>query len=164
MNAQDSPPLADTAATEPSIFYDDLAPGRVFDLGAVYIDEAEMVAFSRRFDPQWYHVDAARAEASEYGALIASGWFTASLYMRSYVDGLLVRAAASASPGLEELRWLAAVYAGDTLRSRLEVLDRRPSAAKPGLGTVVLEGTLTRESDDLDVLRCRYRGWFARRG
>jgi acyl dehydratase len=161
MNAPTAPTSGEPA--QPSIYYDDLAPGRVFELGEVQIDESEMVAFSRRFDPQWYHVDPERAEASEYGGLIASGWFTASLYMRTYVDGLLVRAAASASPGVEELRWLAAVYAGDTLRSRLEVIDRRPSNARPGLGTVVLEGTLTRDSDELDVLRCRYRGWFARR-
>lgn len=150
------------------LFYEDLVPGRSFDLGITTVDGAEMVEFARRFDPQWYHVDAEAARHSEYGALIASGFFTVSLFMRAYVDHLLVRAAAAASPGLEELRWLAPVHAGDRLAIRLDVLDRRPSTAKPDHGTVTLEATMTRldteGAADRDVLRTRFRGWFAMRG
>jgi len=119
-----------------------------------------MVAFARRFDPQWYHVDPGRAAASEYGGLIASGFFTVSLFMRAYVDHVLSRAAAAASPGLEELRWTAPVYARDRLAVVLDVLDRRPSTARPGLGTVTLQGTMTRVGDGRDVLSTRFRGWF----
>jgi acyl dehydratase len=146
-----------TGAT-PDLYYEDLVPGRTFDLGVTEIDGAEMLAFARRYDPQWYHVDADAAADSRYGGLIASGFFTVSLFMRAYVDGLLARAAADMSPGLEELRWLAAVRAGDRLAVRLEVLDRRPSHAKPGRGTVTLQGAMSR--DDRDVLRTRFRGWF----
>ena len=114
------------------LFYDDLAPGEVFDLGVSLVDKAEMLGFARRFDPQWYHVDEALAAESAYGAPIASGFFTVSLFMRAYVDHVLARAAAAASPGLEELRWTAPVYAGDRLASRLAVVDRAPSRAQPG--------------------------------
>jgi acyl dehydratase len=147
----------------PDLFYEDLTPGRRFDLGAVEVDEAEMLAFARRFDPQWYHVDAALAAASPYGGLIASGFYTVSLFMRAYVDHLLSRAAAATSPGLEELRWTAAVYGGDRLAVHLDVLDARLSEARPGLGTVTLAATMTRTADDQVVLRTRFRGWFARR-
>jgi acyl dehydratase len=147
----------------PDLFYEDLVPGRRFDLGVVDVDEAEMLAFARRFDPQWYHVDPEQAAASGYGGLIASGFFTVSLFMRAYVDHVLSRAAAAASPGLEELRWTAAVYAGDRLAVRLDVLDRRPSTARPGLGTVTLEATMTRLGDDKVVLRTTFRGWFVSR-
>jgi acyl dehydratase len=150
----------------PDLFYEDLAPGRLFDLGISHVDGTEMVAFARRFDPQWYHVDEALAAESAYGALVASGFYTASLFMRAYVDHLLARAAAAMSPGLEELRWTAPVYAGDRLATRLEVIDRGLSRARPGFGTVVLAGVMTRlgpdgEPED-DVLRIRFRGWFAR--
>ncbi|HEY2950340.1 MAG TPA: MaoC/PaaZ C-terminal domain-containing protein [Micromonosporaceae bacterium] len=152
---------------EADLFFEDLTPGRSFDLGVCSVDGAEMRAFAERFDPQWYHVDEAAARASEYGQLIASGFFTVSMFMRAYVDHVLSRAAAAASPGLEELRWLAPVRAGDRLAVRLDVLDRRSSNAKPGLGTVTLEGTMTRLTGDgepgPDVLRLRFRGWFARR-
>jgi acyl dehydratase len=152
---------------EPDLYFDDLTPGRSFDLGVTVVDGAEMLAFARRFDPQWYHVDEAAARASEYGGLIASGFFTISLFMRAYVDRVLARAAAAASPGLEELRWLAPVRAGDRLGARLDVLGRGPSSAKPGHGTVTLQGTMTRlaegDGPDLEVLRTRFRGWFALR-
>jgi acyl dehydratase len=153
-----------TGAVVPELFYEDLTPGRSFDLGTVDVDEAEMVTFARRFDPQWYHVDADLAAASPYGRLIASGFFTASLFMRAYVDHVLARAAAAASPGMEGLRWTAAVYGGDRLAIRLDVVDRRPSTARPGLGTVTLDATITRPADETVVLRMRFRGWFHQRG
>lgn len=153
--------------TDADLFYQDLAPGRQFDLGVTVVDEAEMMAFARRFDPQWYHVDESLAAESAYGAPIASGFFTVSLFMRAYVDHLLSRAAAAASPGLEELRWTAPVYAGDHLHIRVEVMDRGLSRARPGFGTVVLAAVMTRlgagGDPEGDVLRTRFRGWFALR-
>ncbi len=142
-------------------YFEDLTPGRRFDLGEIKIDGAEMTAFAERFDPQWYHVDADLAAEGGYDGPIASGWFTASLFMRAYVDHVLAYAAADTSPGLEELRWTAPVYAGDRLTGTVEVLHRRPSTVRPGSGTVTLAGTLTR--DGVDVLRLRFRGWFALR-
>lgn len=148
-------------------YYEDLVPGRTFDLGTVAVDEEEMLAFARRFDPQWYHVDPDRAAGSEYGGLIASGWYTVSLFMRAYVDHVLTRAEAYTSPGIEELRWTAPVRGGDRLTGLLEVIDRKPSGARPGLGTVTLAGTLSRTTPDgnpdRDVLRVRFRGWFGMR-
>ena len=149
------------------LFFEDLAPGGSFDLGVTTVDGSEMIGFAERFDPQWYHVDAQLARASRHGTLIASGFFTVSLFMRAYVDAVLSRAAADASPGLEELRWLAPVYAGDRLAGRLDVLGRKLSEARPGLGTVTLLGSLTRldnyDRPEREVLRTRFRGWFARR-
>ena len=158
--------LSGTGGTA-ELFYDDLTPGLVFDLGLTVVDKTEMLDFARRFDPQWYHVDEALAAESAYGAPIASGFFTVSLFMRAYVDHVLARAAAAASPGLEELRWTAPVYAGDRLASRLAVLDRAPSRARPGFGTVTLAGAMNRLGPDGepegDVLRMSFRGWFALR-
>jgi acyl dehydratase len=152
---------------EAEVFYEDLTPGLTFDLGVTDVDGAEMVAYAQRFDPQWYHVDEALAAESAYGGVIASGFYTVSLFMRAYVDAVLDRAAAAASPGLEELRWTAPVYADDRLAVRLEVLDRALSRARPGFGTVTLAGTMTRLGADgepeEDVLRTRFRGWFALR-
>lgn len=146
------------------LFWEDLVPGRRFDLGVTRVDGDEMRAFARRFDPQWYHVDEELAAHSEYGGLIASGYFTVSLFMRAYVDGLLSRAAAAASPGLEELRWLAPVRAGDRLAAELEVLDQAPSRTKPECGTVTLRGVMARLATPPEqVLRTRFRGWFHRR-
>ncbi|MFI0792825.1 MaoC/PaaZ C-terminal domain-containing protein [Micromonospora rubida] len=162
-----APPVRSGTGTPAELFFEDLTPGRTFDLGVVRVDGDEMVAFARRFDPQWYHVDPDQAAASHHGGLIASGFYTVSLFMRAYVDHVLARAAADASPGLEELRWLAPVRAGDRLAVHLDVVGSRPSAARPGLGTVSLTGTMFRlgpdDQPDREVLRTRFRGWFTLR-
>ncbi|HVH23244.1 MAG TPA: MaoC/PaaZ C-terminal domain-containing protein, partial [Pseudonocardia sp.] len=105
------------------ITFADFVPGRVFDLGTTVVDGDEMVAFARRFDPQPFHVDETAAAGSVFGGLAASGWFTAGLWMRAYVDGVLSRADGLGSPGGEEISWPAPVFAGDELRAAMEVLE-----------------------------------------
>lgn len=150
-----------TSAGEPTLYFEDLSPGRTFDLGTLVVDEAEMVAFAQRFDPQWYHVDRTRAEASPWGRLIASGFFTVSALMRMYVDNVLAQAAADTSPGMENLRWFAPVYAGDELAAVLTVTDAQPSTRSGKLGTVFLQWQMRREGQL--VLQMSGRGWFVRR-
>lgn len=142
------------------LYFEDLAPGSVFDLGTTVVDEAEMVAFARRFDPQPFHLD---PEAGErvFGGLAASGWFTAGLWMRAYVDNLLTRSAGLGSPGGDEIAWPAPVFAGDELAAAMEVLDARVSRSRPELGLITLRGTMVRVSDDRLVFRSRFTGMYA---
>ena len=132
MTAQTSPPVRSGTGAPADLFFEDLSPGRTVDLGVITVDAGEMVAFARRFDPQWYHVDAELAAGATTAGLIASGFYTVSLFMRAYVDHLLSRAAADASPGLEELRWLAPVRAGDRLAVRVDVMGRPTRPPAPG--------------------------------
>ena len=60
------------------------------------------------------HTDPEAAKRSPFGGLIASGWHTAGLVMRLYVEHYLTHVASLASPGLDELRWLKPVRPGDT--------------------------------------------------
>ena len=141
--------------------FEDFQPGDRFELGTAVVDEAEMLAFARRFDPQPFHVDPEAAVHTPFGGLIASGWFTASLFMRLYVDTVLAGSTSQGSPGLSELRWLSPVRAGDKLRGTLTVLDVTPSATRPGRGTVLLRGELLRDGEP--VVRMTFRGLFGRR-
>jgi acyl dehydratase len=141
--------------------FEDFTPGRVFDLGTVVVDRDEMLAFARRFDPQPFHVDEEAGKASIFGALAASGWFTASLWMRTYVDGVLARATSLGSPGGEEIAWPAPVFAGDELRAAMEVLEARRSRSRPTLGLVKLRASLHR-GDEL-VFRSVFTGMFGTR-
>jgi acyl dehydratase len=141
--------------------FEDFHPGDRFDLGSTVVDEAEMLAFARRFDPQPFHVDAEAAVRTPFGGLIASGWFSVSLFMRLYVDAVLSDSTSQGSPGLSELRWLLPVRAGDVLRGTLTVLDATPSQTRPGRGTVGLRGELLRGPDP--VVRMTFRGLFGRR-
>jgi acyl dehydratase len=144
-----------------TLTFEDLTPGRTFELGTTVVDREEMVAFARRFDPQPFHVDEDAAKASLFGGLAASGWFTAGLWMRLYVDEVLNKAASLGSPGGEEVAWPAPVFAGDELRASMEILEARVSRTRPGLGLVRLRALMHR-GDDV-VFRSTFTGMFGTR-
>lgn len=148
------------------IAFEDLTAGRRFDLGTVVVDPDEMLAFSRRFDPQPFHVDAEAARTSLFGGLCASGWFTSSLWMRCYVDAVLSQADSLGSPG-GEIAWPAPVFPGDTLHAVMEIVSARASASRPRLGLVTLVGSMERAGGAgqpaVTVFRGRFTGMFGRR-
>ncbi|MFJ2031985.1 MaoC/PaaZ C-terminal domain-containing protein [Streptosporangium sp. NPDC087985] len=145
----------------PNLWFEDLERGQVYPLGSVTAERDEMLAFARRYDPQWIHLDEEKMRASSWGGLIAPGMWTAAAVMRLYVDSFLSRAAPDSSPGMEELRWLAPVYPGDRLDAFLTVLETRPSSRGDHLGTVRLQVIANKGSDP--VIRMTSRGWFYRR-
>jgi acyl dehydratase len=141
--------------------FEDLTPGTVIDLGEAKVDREEMLAFNQRFDPQPFHLDEEAAKRSVLGRLCASGWFTACLWMRAYVDGVLIDSTSQGSPGGREMSWLAPVFPGDALRMRMEVIGTRLSRSRPGLGLVEFIGSAHRGDDC--VLRMTFTGMFATR-
>jgi acyl dehydratase len=82
--------------------------------------------------------------------------------MRLLFDGLLGRAAALGSPGVDELRWLKPVRPGDTLEARVEVLEVRPSRSKPDRGIVRLRSVMVNQ-DQEEVLSFIGNVMFQRR-
>jgi acyl dehydratase len=144
-----------------TLFFEDLVPGRSYDLGTVTVDEQEMLEFARRYDPQPFHVDPEAAKGTHFGGVVASGWYTFSLFMRLYVDALLADSASEGSPGGDEFRWRRPVRAGDVLAGRLTVLATRPSATRPERGSAHMEGELLRDGEV--VASVRFYGMFGRR-
>jgi itaconyl-CoA hydratase len=70
------------------------------------------------------------------GRLVVNGFFTLSTVVGLLVDhtsknGFML--------GLENLRFLAPVFAGDTIYGECEVLDARESASRPGSGVVKIK-------------------------
>jgi acyl dehydratase len=117
-------------------YFEDFEPGQDIDLGLRTVTEEEIVAFARDYDPQPFHVDRDAAAHSIYGGVIASGWHTCGMMMRLVVDGLLGRSSSMGSPGLDGVRWLAPVRAGDTLNVRYRTVHVKASASKPDRGVV----------------------------
>jgi len=117
-------------------WFGDYVPGTTSEFGPVRVDEAEVVDFARRFDPQPFHVDAEAAAASPFGGLIASGWHTCALMMRLLADEYLSPVSSLGSPGVDALRWLRPVRPGDELTLRTTVEDTRPSRSRPDRGVL----------------------------
>jgi acyl dehydratase len=101
--------------------------GQIIDAGTTCVDEASILEFARRFDPQPFHVDKAAAEGGRWGGLIASGFHTCSMAMRLVADAILSNSESCGSPGLDHIKWPAPVRPGDSLQVKVEVLDVRRS-------------------------------------
>ncbi len=117
-------------------YFEDYVQGSVHEFGSIAVEEAEMISFASRFDPQPFHTDPEAGKRSIYGGLIASGWHSASLMMRLFVDHYLSHVASLGSPGVDELKWLKPVRPGDTLALRITVSETKRSRSKPDRGIV----------------------------
>lgn len=114
--------------------YDEIQPGAVIPCGSYTLGEAELLAFARDWDPQWFHTDPAAAAQGRFGGLIASGWQTCGIAMRLAVERVLRGSESFASPGVERIRWPHPVRAGDSLTLTATILEKRRSARQPTMG------------------------------
>ncbi len=114
--------------------FPDIRPGQRFRTASRTVTVEEIKAFAAEYDPQPFHLDEAAAAGSVFGALVASGWHTAALAMRLFVDGGLPIAGGIIGRAIDELRWPVPVRPGDTLTGESEVLEVIPSASRPGTG------------------------------
>ena len=133
-------------------YFEDLEVGHREELGSHTFTADEIKSYARRFDPQPFHLDEAAALGSHFGALCASGWHTAAVWMRCFVDHRHRLAAAARgrgepvpesgpSPGLRDLRWPKPVYAGDTIRFAQEIVELRDMPKRPAWGLMVAHNT-----------------------
>lgn len=128
-------------------FFEDIQVGDRDALGSHLFTAEDIKLFASQYDPQRFHVDEAEGRNSHFGALVASGWHTAALWMRKMVDhnkaeidDLRQRGQRipiiGPSPGFREMKWHKPVFAGDTVSYAFEILDMRISQSKPGRGLV----------------------------
>jgi len=143
-------------------FFEDIAVGDKIEIGKHTFTAEAIKAFAARFDPQAFHLDEAAAARSHFGALCASGWHTAAMWMRLMVDhhrredearkgrGEPV-AVLGPSPGFRELKWVRPVYVGDTISYATEILETRASATRPQWGLMTIRNTGVNQKGELVI-------------
>lgn len=132
----------------------DALPTRVGqDLGTspwLTIEQSRIDAFADvTGDPQWIHIDPARAAAGPFGATVAHGFLTLSLIPyfaeRTFeVDGTRM----GVNYGLNRVRFPAPVPVGSRLRGRFRLLS---CEALEGGWQLVTEAVIEREGSDKPV-------------
>lgn len=141
--------VGSVASVRAEMWLDDFEVGQVFESPSVLVDEATMIEFARRYDPQPFHVDPAAAAESVFGGLVASGWHTTALTMRLLVDHGPRPVGGLVGLAVDELRW-EALRPGSRIRIRAEVTEVRRSTRTPARGTVRLR-LLTLDQEDRQV-------------
>ncbi len=136
----------------PMLFYEDLEISATTRFGRYEVTREEVLEFAGKYDPQPFHLSDEAAAKTHFGKIAASGWHTCSMTMAMMVEhhAIMPRAALGAM-GVDELRWLRPVYPGDVLSCEMELLDKRLSRSKPGIGILNLRIT-TSNQDGQPVL------------
>lgn len=128
-------------------YLEDYRVGALEEFGDFLVDEAEVIDFARKYDPQYLHIDRERAEDGPFGGLVASGWQTCSIFMRMMVDHFIPTRASLGSPGVDAIRWPKPVRPGDRLRARVIIIESRRSQSKPDRGIVECHAELVNQND-----------------
>ena len=120
----------------PTRCFEDLVVGEVRRSEPRLVTEAEILAFARQWDPQWFHSDADLARQSVFGEVVASGIHALALWrqmdhaINSDIDFVC-------GVGWDEVRMKKAVRAGDSIHVTSEIVELRPSASRADRGTAI---------------------------
>jgi len=119
------------------IYYlDDLRVGQRFGSRSYELDEEAIKRFAAEYDPQPFHLNNEAASKSFFQGLAASGWHTAAVTMRLFVESEFKPAGGVIGAALDALQWHQPVRPGDELSVETEILDVRPSKSRPEQGMV----------------------------
>ena len=136
---------------QPLRSFDELTVGQEFRFGAMAMPLDEVLDFARRWDPQPFHTDEARAKESPYGGLIASGIHTLAAAFGHMLRTGFVEQVSMGGSGLD-VRWLQPVRPGDSIDIAGRVEELTPSRSRADRGTVKMRYTGTRVSDGAVVI------------
>jgi acyl dehydratase len=124
------------------------------------LEEADMIAFAQSWDPQPLHTDKELSRTTELG-LIASGVHLVAIAIRLSSELSDEPLAVVAGLGWDEIRFRAPARAGDRLRVRAQVIDKRLSQSRPGTGIVISQlellnqdGTIVLTLKNSALVRC----------
>lgn len=122
--------------------FEDVEVGHTVESDSWHLSESEIIEFAEQFDPNPLHTDPDAARASPVGGLIASGWHTIVSASKRMVDEFLNDFTCGIGLGVDDIQWLAPVYAGDQLTVRSTVIDKRRSSSQEGFGIIRYEQTI----------------------
>jgi acyl dehydratase len=142
------------------IFFEDTQFGQRRKLGSFTFTADAIKAFARDYDPQAFHLDEEAGKRSLFGGLAASGWHTASVFMKLLVADLKRQTAerrargepvaqSGPSPGFKNLKWPRPVLAGDIVTYYYEATTSRLLASRPGWGIVFGKITAVNQRDEI---------------
>lgn len=132
------------------IYYlDNLRVGQRFGAGRFVMDEEAIKRFAAEYDPQPFHLSDEAAKETLFQGLAASGWHTAAVTMRLFVESEFKPAGGIIGAGLDELQWHRPVRDGDELSVETEVLEIRPSKSRAEQGMVKVRVTTNNQRNEM---------------
>ncbi len=133
-------------------FYEDLVIGETLESGEMRVEKDEVLAFARKYDPQYFHADEEAARDSVFGEVVASGIHTMAMW-RQLDHQIAADIAWICGVAWDDVRFPRAVRPGDLLRARATCLDKRLSRTDPSRGITRYRYELLNQRDEI-VFEC----------
>ena len=142
-------------SAEQRLYLDDLQVGQRFKSASHALNEEQIKAYAREFDPQPFHLDEEAAKHTLFAGLAASGWHTVAITMRLMVEGGLPLAGGIIGSG-GEISWPKPTRPGDVLSVISEIVEVTPSRSRPDRGMVkVRSETVNQRGEIVQILLAR---------
>jgi len=147
----------------PGLYFEDFEPGRVIDAEwRRTVTEADNVLFSgMTMNVARLHLDAEYMKGTEFGRPLVNSLFTLGLMIGMSVHNT-TNGTAIANLGMNDVRFPAPVFAGDTLRVLTTVKETRASRSRADAGIVTLRHEAFNQADAL-VATCERAALVSRR-
>jgi len=119
-------------------YYDDFTVGDVYEHrpGKTVLESDNHMFTLLTLNTHPLHFDAEYAKGSEFGKNLVVSTYTLALLIGMSVSDCSQKAIANL--GMDEVKFTAPVFAGDTLYGESEVLAKRESRSRPGQGIVTI--------------------------
>ncbi|WNC68235.1 MaoC/PaaZ C-terminal domain-containing protein [Thalassotalea nanhaiensis] len=132
--------------------YHQLQIGETFiSRSSYYVSEQELIEFAQKWDPQPFHIDKQAAKQHQIGKLFASSVHTIAIATKLAHNNLYFKVDAVAGLGIDELKMLKPVFAGETLSLKIELIDKRLSKSQPDKGVITKKMFVTNQDDELKM-------------
>jgi acyl dehydratase len=106
----------------------------------------EVLSFARAWDPQIYHIDEEVAKTSFAGGLSASAIHALAISQKLVHQSGFFDISPIVGLGLDELRMVKPVLAGDRVRARVTITAMGASKSRPGAGIITNLTELTNQA------------------
>ncbi len=136
----------------PSQYFEDIEIGEIRDHGpGRVVDAEEIKRFALEFDPMPFHVDEAAAKASVLGRLCASSVHVLAIgsQLAHEGQGEEMDMAVLSGLGWDEVRLVSPLFAGDHVRARSWVAEKRDSGSRPDRGVVTMQNEVLRDDGSI---------------
>jgi acyl dehydratase len=127
-------------------YFEDLEIGEERISAPVSLSEAQMLAFAREYDPQYFHADPEAAKGSRFGGIIASGAQVFALWAKLQMD-VGGDIAWICGLGFEKWRFVQALRPGQSVRAKNRILEKRRSTKDPDRGIVKVRYEMIDDAD-----------------
>ncbi|HBU82866.1 MAG TPA: hypothetical protein DEF35_14690 [Paenibacillus sp.] len=118
--------------------FNEYVKGESYRTDSIQLSKKDIIDFAKIYDPQYMHVDEAKAKEGRFGSLIASGMQTMSTSFKLWVELGVYGEDIVAGTGMNDIKFIKPVFPDDELYVLAEVIDLAPKRNYGGIVTTLL--------------------------